>query len=307
VPGSPDDPWGLYIHDGASRFGVPEHWVREVMRQESGGRLYGDDGALITSSAGAMGLMQVMPRTYETLRGRYGLGGDPYEPRNNIVAGTAYIREMYDRYGVPTFLAAYNAGPDRVDAYLSDATPLPDETANYLASVAPRLGGDVAMTGPLAAFAGGAMVPSDVADGNRAYAGGLVQTAGYAAPAPATDDEPSLRTFDCSGLVTPPAPTRMLTGQAPPPPVPAPMMQSGGWGIQIGAFEDPAISWEAIERARADVSDLLVSSWPVIMPVQRGAMLYRARLMGLSASSASAACTRLAANGVDCFTVPPGS
>jgi soluble lytic murein transglycosylase-like protein len=135
-------------------------WVREVMWQESDGRLCGGDGALITSSAGAMGLMQVMPRTYEILRDRYGLGDDPYEPHNNIAAGTAYIREMYDRYGALTFLAAYNAGPDRVDAYLADGTPLPDETVNYLASVAPRLGSDVAMTGPLAARAGGATASS---------------------------------------------------------------------------------------------------------------------------------------------------
>ena len=125
------------------------------MRQESGGRLYERDGSLITSSAGAMGLMQVMPRTYDMLRRRYGLGGDPYEPRDNILAGTAYIREMYDRYGSPAFLAAYNAGPDRLEAYLSGGNPLPDETVNYLASVAPRLGTDVAMTGPLAAYAGG--------------------------------------------------------------------------------------------------------------------------------------------------------
>lgn len=321
VPGSPDDPWGAYIHEAGSRFGVPERWVREVMRQESGGRLYDDDGMLITSSAGAMGLMQVMPRTYEVLRDRYGLGDDPYEPHNNILAGTAYIREMYDRYGAPAFLAAYNAGPDRVDAYIADGTPLPDETVNYLASVAPRLGDGVAMTGPLAAFAGTPTVASDRADANRAWAGGgFMQPARYAPPVSAADDDPSLRAFDGGGLVTSAAPTGVLTGQAAPPsllvqvahpspgtpPISAAMVPSGGWGIQVGAFEDPAISRAAIDRARADASDLLVSSQPAIIPVQRGTMLYRARLIGLSASSASAACARLAADGVDCFTVPPG-
>jgi hypothetical protein len=85
------------------------------------------------------------------------------------------------------------------------------------------------------------------------------------------------------------------------------MARSGGWGIQVGAFEDPAISRAAIERARSNAGELLVSSQPALMPVQRGVVLYRARLMGLSASSASAACARLAADGVDCFTVPPGS
>ena len=85
------------------------------MEQESGGRLYDDDGSLITSPAGAMGLMQVMPETYDLLQQRYQLDSDPYEPRNNIMAGAAYIREMYDRYGAPGFLAAYNAGPDRLE------------------------------------------------------------------------------------------------------------------------------------------------------------------------------------------------
>ena len=119
---------------------VPERWIREVMRQESGGRQRDADGTPITSSAGAMGLMQVMPRTYDMLARRYGLGGDPYDPHDNILAGAAYIREMYAIYGSPGFLAAYNAGPDRVDAYLAGSNPLPDETVNYVASIAPRLG-----------------------------------------------------------------------------------------------------------------------------------------------------------------------
>jgi hypothetical protein len=100
-----------------------------------------------------MGLMQVMPATYEGLRVRYQLGDDPYDPHNNILAGTAYIREMYDRYGAPGFLAAYNAGPDRVDSYLAGQGPLPDETVNYLAAITPNLGTDVARSGPFAVYA----------------------------------------------------------------------------------------------------------------------------------------------------------
>jgi hypothetical protein len=320
VPGNPDDPWGPYIREAAARFGVPELWVREVMRQESGGRLYGDNGVLITSSAGAMGLMQIMPRTYETLRDEYGLGNDPYEPRNNILAGTAYIREMYDRYGAPAFLAAYNAGPDRVDAYLTNGTPLPDETVNYLASVAPRLGSGVAMTGPLAAFAGGA-TPSYVADTNYAYAAvRTTHAASYGvAQARTPDDASSLRAFNGGGLVTLTTPTGSLTGQvsAPsiqvtqqpvaPAPVSAPTIQVGQWGIQVGAFGDPAVSRAAIERARTEASELLMTSQPAIIPAQRGVVLYRARLMGLSAASAAAACARLSAAGFGCFIVPPGS
>jgi D-alanyl-D-alanine carboxypeptidase len=146
-PGPPEDPWGPYIREAASRYGVPEQWVRAVMQQESGG----EEQAV--SPVGAMGLMQVMPETYEGLRARYNLGGDPFDPHNNILAGTAYIREMYDRFGAPAFLAAYNAGPDRVDAYLSGNSHLPDETVNYLASVTPNLGNAVPLSGPLAMYA----------------------------------------------------------------------------------------------------------------------------------------------------------
>jgi hypothetical protein len=146
-PGPPEDPWGPYIREAAARFQVPGHWVRAVMHQESGGEQQA------TSPVGAMGLMQVMPATYEGLRVRYQLGADPYDPHNNILAGTAYIREMYDRYGAPGFLAAYNAGPDRVDSYLAGRGPLPDETVNYLAAIAPNLGSEVPRSGPFAVYA----------------------------------------------------------------------------------------------------------------------------------------------------------
>ena len=129
----PHDPWGPYIREASRRFDVPERWIREVMRQESGGR------ASATSRVGAMGLMQVMPGTYAELRCRYGLGGDPYHPWDNIMAGTAYMREMYELYGAPAFLAAYNAGPRRLEDYLWAGRGLPDETRNYVARIGPRI------------------------------------------------------------------------------------------------------------------------------------------------------------------------
>lgn len=106
------------------------------MRLESAGRAT-LDGAPITSRAGAMGLMQLMPDTYRAMRDRYGLGPDPYDPRDNILAGTAYLREMYDRYGYPDLFAAYNAGPARLDAYLSGMQPLPATTRAYVDAIAP--------------------------------------------------------------------------------------------------------------------------------------------------------------------------
>jgi hypothetical protein len=139
-PGPPEDPWGPYIHEAGQRFDVPETWIRSVMRVESGGNQY-QNGQLITSSAGAMGLMQVMPETYDELHDRYSLGDDAFDPHNNILAGAAYMREMYDIYGSPGFLAAYNAGPRRLDDYLSNNRPLPDETRRYVAMIGPDIVG----------------------------------------------------------------------------------------------------------------------------------------------------------------------
>jgi hypothetical protein len=77
-----------------------------------------------------------MPATWAELRVRHRLGGNPYDPRDNILAGAAYLREMHDRYGSPGFLAAYNAGPGRYEEYLA-GRPLPAETRAYVAALAP--------------------------------------------------------------------------------------------------------------------------------------------------------------------------
>jgi hypothetical protein len=134
-PGPPSDPWGPYITQASRRFDVPERWIREVMRQESGGRVSA------TSRAGAMGLMQVMPGTYRELQGRFGLGPDPYHPWDSLMAGTAYLRQMYELYGNPAFLAAYNAGPRRLEDYLWGNRGLPNETRNYVSRIGPRIQG----------------------------------------------------------------------------------------------------------------------------------------------------------------------
>ena len=124
------------IAEASVRFAIPEHWIRAVMEAESAG----DPRAV--SHAGAMGLMQVMPGTWNVLREDHGLGADPFEPRDNIIAGTAYLRAMLDRYGtVGGMLAAYNAGPGRYDAFLSEGRPLPAETRAYVAVLAPFLDG----------------------------------------------------------------------------------------------------------------------------------------------------------------------
>ena len=138
---SRSDTYGTYIAEAAQRFGIPEAWIRAVMRVESAG----DVRAI--SSAGAMGLMQIMPATWAELRVRHRLGGNPYDPRDNILAGAAYLREMHDRYGSPGFLAAYNAGPGRYEEYLA-GRPLPAETRAYVATLASIVGGGE-LTGPV--------------------------------------------------------------------------------------------------------------------------------------------------------------
>ena len=164
-PGPPEDPWRPYIRDASSRFSVPQRWIRAVMQQESGGHEY-RNGQPITSGAGAMGLMQLMPATYADLQAQYDLGSDPFEPHDNIMAGTAYIRQMYQKYGAPAFLAAYNAGPQRLEDYLYKGRTLPNETVDYVASIAPNLGNELAMSGPLAAYASG----GGTASASAAYA-----------------------------------------------------------------------------------------------------------------------------------------
>ncbi len=132
------DPVSAAVTEASRRFGVPEHWIRAVMRVESAGRVDA------VSHAGAMGLMQVMPGTYAELRARYGLGTNPFAVRDNVMAGTAYLREMFDRYGATGMLAAYNAGPGRWEAHLAGNRPLPAETVGYLARLGPVLNiGDV--------------------------------------------------------------------------------------------------------------------------------------------------------------------
>lgn len=134
------DLWAEHIAEASRRFAIPEQWIRAVMIAESGG----DAHAL--SPAGAMGLMQIMPATWNELRTRLRLGNDPYDPRDNILAGAAYLSELHDLYGSPGFLAAYNAGPGRYEQHLIAGDPLPAETRAYVAKIAPQTDANAAAT-----------------------------------------------------------------------------------------------------------------------------------------------------------------
>ncbi|CDX53870.1 conserved exported hypothetical protein [Mesorhizobium plurifarium] len=123
--------WQEFVAEASRRFSVPEAWIYAVMNAESRGQTM-LNGRPITSRAGAIGLMQVMPDTYEELRVEHDLGAEPHDPHDNILAGTAYLRAMYDRFGFPGAFAAYNAGPERYADHLRRRKPLPGETVLYL-------------------------------------------------------------------------------------------------------------------------------------------------------------------------------
>lgn len=131
------DPFAVHVAEASLRFGIPPHWIRAVRHVESRGNPHA------VSPKGAMGLMQIMPETWAALRARHALGDDPFDPRDNILAGAAYLREMQNRYGdVTGMLAAYNAGPGRYDEHLILGRTLPAETRAYVAALAPLLGAD---------------------------------------------------------------------------------------------------------------------------------------------------------------------
>ena len=133
--------WNPAIAEAAKRFAVPQPWIRAVMQVESGGRTMLGENQPIKSSMGAMGLMQLMPDTYNDMRVQYGLGKDPYDPHDNIMAGAAYLRFLRAKYGYPQMFAAYNDGPGNLEARLMGRGLLPNETQNYVASIANVLAG----------------------------------------------------------------------------------------------------------------------------------------------------------------------
>lgn len=158
--------WRAEIAAAAAQTGVPASWIERVMRAESCGqtRL---KGRPIVSHAGAMGLMQLMPPTWSDMQKRYGLGPDPHAPADNILAGAAYLRLMYERFGYPGLYAAYNAGPGRYSAHRKSGKPLPAETRIYLQRVADAKGATTSLAGTPARpvlFAVQVQQPPDAAD-----------------------------------------------------------------------------------------------------------------------------------------------
>ena len=295
------------------------------MRVESGGKQY-QNGQLVTSGAGAMGLMQVMPGTYDELRERHRLGDDPYDPRDNIMAGVAYMREMYDIYGAPGFLAAYNAGPNRLDDYLANNRPLPDETRRYVAMIGPNLAGVWPKTrSPAEAYAMNAL-PINIPRGNRYGRATQYASAGGSGRVPVRGQ------IDVAQLPAPPQPaprTETLVAAYVPPPAPAAQHRSGfgliasanaaetvrlphlppasgRWAIQVGAYANQGQAHVALGLARGRArAELAVAQSYVGMVHQSRGTLWRARLTGLSHETAVQACEKLSHGRTSCIVLSP--
>jgi len=140
--------WTPLIREASRRFNVSGQWIRAVIMIESGGRTMLAENRPITSSAGAMGLMQLMPETWHEMRRAYRLGDDPYDPHDNIIAGSAVLAILYKQYGYPTMFAAYNDGPGMLAAHAALDQPLPAETENYVRNIASILSTGVRAGGP---------------------------------------------------------------------------------------------------------------------------------------------------------------
>lgn len=116
------------VRAAAMKSGLPELLLDSVIRRESAAR------PCAVSSAGAMGLMQLMPETAADL----GVA-DPFNPQESIDAGSRFLRDLLDRFGGDLTLAlgAYNAGPHRIERY--GGLPPFAETRNYVQSILSRM------------------------------------------------------------------------------------------------------------------------------------------------------------------------
>ena len=315
-PGPKSDPWGPYIMEASAKYDLPDRWIREVIRAESSGKV------METSGPGAMGLMQVMPATFDELRGRYDLGEDPYDPHDNIMAGTAYLREMYDLYGNPGFLAAYNAGPGRYDDYLTRNKGLPTETRNYVAKIAPRIqGAEPNRASPATQYAMNAIpmnipagprypranqAPVALADTRRSgFTRGAVQTA--ALPEPPRQAPQNLAALQ--PLPSPPgaAPGRQtfrLIPQAMADTMPRSAGGTTNWAIQVGAFGNEGMARAAADTARQRVQSISART-TIGTTRQASNTLYRARVTGLSRETAVQACEKMGKGHSNCIVLSP--
>ena len=133
-------PYEEIIAEHSQAHGVRAELVKAVMQVESAFNPYA------RSAKGALGLMQLMPATMQ----RYGVK-NPFDPRENVRGGVAYLRHLLDRYenNEQLALAAYNAGPGAVDKYGQSVPPY-KETRNYVKQIGRMTAVGDATTRPIA-------------------------------------------------------------------------------------------------------------------------------------------------------------
>jgi len=288
-PGPSEDPWGPYIREASARYDIPS--------------------------------------TYDMLRDRYNLGDDPFDPHDNIMAGVAYMREMYELYGSPGFLAAYNAGPARLDDYLSNTRPLPDETRHYVAMIGPALRGIYPNNRSAADDLAMNQLPVNIPPGRR-YGRPVMlarnnRGGGGRVPAKTPIEVAQLPDPQRRGA----AGGQQLALVSPPPPPPFPPhggfriitaanaadavplrgpIGPGQWAIQIGAFNSEAIAHSALQTARTHAGAELAVAHPHVSTVHQGrSILWRARMTGMSRETAVEACERITHTHGNCIVLSP--
>ncbi|CAI3950325.1 Soluble lytic murein transglycosylase or regulatory protein s (may contain LysM/invasin domain) (MltE) (PDB:153L) [Commensalibacter communis] len=308
-PGPPADPWGPYINQSSQRFNVPDQWIRAVIMQESRGYQYYNKRP-ITSPHGAKGLMQLKTPTYRDMAKRYKLGKDPYNPQDNIMAGTAYIRILYNQFGAPGFVAAYHGGPGTLSNHLKHGSSLPKATKQYLTAVSAKLGNDIPMSGPFAKYASGSSrrsksktpLPLEAYYTPKSYAPTTMVAQNTVQPR----KRRSLKSGSTYKPMTPIYPT-----QSQPRPnivqvayAPTASASKGNWGVQVGAYPSISLAQQATAKAQSKIADSFSFASPSIESVNKnGTTLYRARLTGISQISAIQACRQLKQKGMNCITV----
>lgn len=215
-PGAPDVPaldiardvrlerWRPLIAEASERFSVPAAWIARVMIAESAGMTH-RGGTPIRSRKGTIGLMQLMPGTWREMRTKLGLGNDPDDPRDNILAGTFYLRILHDRFGYPGLFAAYNAGPARYERYLA-GTPLPAETRVYLARTT--------SPGRSSAAAGAGTYPPTVRRPSPAHGATLFAATGDGARLAVPAADPAADPADRNSIDSGPSPGPVSVGAA---------------------------------------------------------------------------------------------
>lgn len=307
-PGAAVNQWSPYIQEASTRFAIPQAWIRAVMQQESGGHQY-MHGRLTRSIHGAVGLMQIKPDTYRELARRYHLGSNPYNPHDNIMAGSAYIRELYERFGSPNFLVAYSCGPQCAENHRRGKASLPSYARTYLASVRPHLNDPVPATlrttemaySPAPALPAAPQVPENVS-GSAPDSPAL--------PAPSGVDEEGIAVSSAAGTdpdLTAPAVATAAEQTPYQAPAAATLWQQDTGGnamIQIGAFSTQERAMQAAALARQS-SDSLASAVNRIELISAadGRQVWRTRLAGLSVTQTGPICSQLRQQGLACILV----